>query len=89
MSNPIDKAIASAEAAEAESRVVEMRRFPVTISSSGRPAAVDLPADATDGEIAELAGWLLTAVLNTHRAERAKNAPNRLVVATALPPKPS
>ena len=66
--DPIASAIAIAEAPAP----VEIRQFQVTISSTGRPAAVILPVDASDAEIAEVCGWILTAVMNTHRQERAQ-----------------
>lgn len=56
------------------------RQFTATIASTGRVAAIVLPADATDGEIAEFCGWVLGPVLATFRAERAKSAASRLVV---------
>lgn len=69
MSDQVERAIAAAEAQE---RVVPMRQINVTISSTGRPAALAVPVDATEAEIAEVAGWLLTSVLQSYRAERAK-----------------
>lgn len=68
-SDQIDAAIAAVDQPEQP----EMRQFAVTIASTGRQAAVMLPVDASDAEIAEFCGWVLTAVLNTHRAERGKS----------------
>jgi antitoxin (DNA-binding transcriptional repressor) of toxin-antitoxin stability system len=75
--DPIDAAIA---AVEATPEPVELRQFQVTISSTGRPAAVLLPVDATDAEIAEFCGWILTAVMNAHRQERAQKPAARILV---------
>lgn len=47
--------------------------------ATGRPIAVALPTDATDAEIAEVAGWLLTDVTGVYRAER--EVRGRLVIA--------
>lgn len=74
-------AIAAAEQPEP----VAMRQFQVTIASTGRPAAIALPVDATDGEIAEVCGWVLSAVLNTHRVERARAASPVLEIARVMP----
>jgi hypothetical protein len=77
----LDEALAAAA-----KLTVTMRQFNVTISSTGHPAVLALPEDATDAEIAEVAGWLLTAVMNGYRAERAKSPAARLIVpAVALP----
>jgi hypothetical protein len=76
--DPVDAAIAAAS--KAPKAEVPLRRFQVTISSTGRPAMAILPADATDAEIGEFAGWLLTAVMNTYRAERAKRPASRILV---------
>ena len=76
--DPIEAAIASADA-------VTMGQYPVTITSTGRPAMVALPVDATDGEVAELAGWLLTGLLAHFRAERAKTAGGRIHIVGRMP----
>lgn len=75
MSDPIDAAIA-ATALPAEVQVVEI---PVTLSSSGRPAIVTLPADATDAELVDLAGWLLTRV-RAHIREAQQGPASRIIV---------
>jgi hypothetical protein len=62
--------IAAAIARAEQPEQIAMRQWPVTIRSTGRPALVALPIDATDAEIAEVCGWILTAVMGTHRAER-------------------
>lgn len=78
--DPIKAAVAAAEQPPAQT----LRQWgPVTISSTGRLAAVGLPPDATDGEIAEVAGWLLTQVLNAYRAERAAKHPESRILVPA------
>ena len=74
--DPIDAAIAAAE----EPAPVAMTQLQVTISSTGRPAVIAIPDDATDGEIAELAGWLLTQVLMAFRQKRAAAPASRIIV---------
>lgn len=54
--------IAAAIAAPAEPPQVAMVQKQVTISSTGRPAVVLVPADATPAELAELCGWMLTTL---------------------------
>ena len=76
--DPVDAAIAAAE----QPASIPMRQFPVTIASTGRPAVVALPVDATDAEIAEVCGWILTAVMGTHRQERAQKPAARILVAS-------
>lgn len=76
--DPIDAAIAAASAPP----LVTMRELRVTIASTGRPAIIAIPADASDGELAELAGWMLTQVLGALRAERAKGPRPRILVPT-------
>jgi hypothetical protein len=77
--DPIAAAIAAAE----EPPPVRMRQFQVTISSTGRPAAALLPADVTDAELAEFTGWLLTAVMNGLRTERARGPASRILIPRA------
>jgi prevent-host-death family protein len=76
----IDAAIAAAEAPQS----VVMKQIPVTISSTGRPAAVIVPADASEAELVELAGWFLVQVIPGFRAEREKGAASRLVVPSGV-----
>lgn len=76
MSDRIDAAIAAAD----EPEPVALVQLEVTISSTGRPAVLALPNDATDGEIAELAGWLLTSVLQGFRQKRAAAPASRIIV---------
>jgi hypothetical protein len=68
VSRPIDAAIAAAEQPEP----VRMVQIPVTIASTGRPAQIVIPADATDAELAELCGWMLTQVMNSLRQQRSQ-----------------
>jgi len=70
----VDAAIAAAP------QPVAMRQIQVTISSTGRPAVLAIPADASEAELVELAGWLLVNVIPAFRAEREKGAASRLVV---------
>lgn len=71
----VDEAIAATDAAE---RQVAMIRIPVQLSTTGRPAAIDLPADASDAELVDLAGWILTA-LRAHIAATSRPT-SRLIV---------
>lgn len=73
----LDAAIAAEAAKPVE---VAMQQINVTISSTGRPAIIVIPNDVSDSELAELAGWVLTAVLNAKRAEREKGAASRILV---------
>lgn len=68
MTDQINKAIAATE------KTIEMMAIPVTLSSSGKPAQINIPADMTEGELAELCGWILTAVLGHIRARKADPA---------------
>ena len=83
MSDPLHimppRAVDAAIAAAAKP-TVQMARIKVMIASTGRPAAIEFPADATDGELAELCGWILTVVMGSLRAERAKTASGRILV---------
>jgi hypothetical protein len=63
----IDAAIAGATQPQ-----VLLRQIKVTIASTGRPALIAIPVDATDSELAELCGWVLTNVMGVMRSERAK-----------------
>lgn len=51
-------------------RTVALAQYDLTIASSGRPARILVPADATDGELAELAGWMLTQLMAAMRTKR-------------------
>lgn len=77
--------LAAAIAAADQPKPVDMRQINVTIGSTGRPAILAIPVDATDSELAELAGWMLTAVMNTLRQERAAK-PSIHIVRGPLPP---
>lgn len=72
----IDAAISAAD----EPAPVVMTQLQVTISSTGRPAVVAIPEDATDAEIAEFAGWILTSVLMAFRQKRAAAPASRIIV---------
>lgn len=72
--------IAAAIAATDQPAPVEMLTIPVTIASSGRPFQVSIPIDMTDGELAEVMGWMGSAILNHLRAERLKTAGGRIIV---------
>jgi hypothetical protein len=62
----------------------KLRQWAAQIASTGRQAAILLPPDATDGEIAEFCGWVLGPVLATYRAERASPRP-RIERVAAMP----
>lgn len=79
ITDPVEAAISAVEQPS-----VRMAQFQVTIASTGRPAMLAIPADASDGELAELAGWLLTQVMGSLRTERAKAAP-RIAIARSMP----
>lgn len=86
---PLDK-IDPAVAAAAKSEPLAMRQFQVIIGSTStpdrpRPAMCALPVDATDAEIGEFAGWILTAVVNAYRADRQTKEAGGLVIARSLP----
>lgn len=84
MGDVVDQAIATA--ANAEPAPLKMVQLNAKIASTGRPASILIPADATEGEIAELAGWMLTFVLKAARNSAAQRAAGRLaVVRSALP----
>lgn len=77
MTDKIDAAIAETD------QSVDMIEIPVQIASTKRPAIIAIPADCTDGELAELCGWMLTQVLGSLRAKAARSP---LVVAKRIPP---
>lgn len=68
--------------AAVETPQVELRQWTATIASTGRPATILLPADASDGEIAEFCGWVLSSVMAAHRVEREKASAGRILVPT-------
>jgi hypothetical protein len=72
----VDQAIAAAS----EPAPVQMIQVPVTIGSTGRPAQIIIPADATDSELAELCGWMLTSVMGSLRAQRAAAPASRIIL---------
>ena len=71
--------IGAAIAAIEQPAPVQLRQWTATIASTGRTAAILLPPDATDGEIAEFVGWVLGPVMATYRQERAQPAARILV----------
>ena len=72
--DPIAAAIAAVD------KPVLLRQIQITIGSTGRPAVLAIPADASDAEIAELAGWMLTSLLSQLRKERQKGPASRILV---------
>lgn len=66
MPDAIDHAIAAA----AEPSTIKLARIQVVISSTQRPAAIEIPVDATDAELAELCGWMLATVMGQLRTQR-------------------
>lgn len=79
MSDPIDKAIAAAEA-----KMPELIQVPVRISSTGRPVILAVPEDLTDVEIIELGGFILMG-LRRHIAASQQQAASSLVIARGMP----
>jgi hypothetical protein len=75
-----DPVAAAVEAVEATPEVQPMREFKAQIASTGRLGAILLPVDASDGEIAEFCGWVLSAVMNTYRVEREKAPSPRIII---------
>lgn len=65
---------------QAERPAIRMARIPVTISSTQRPAAVEVPADATADELAELCAWILTQVRVGLREQAEHPARGRIVL---------
>lgn len=72
--------VAAAIAAVEEPKPVALIQQQVTIASTGRPAIIAVPADATDSELAELAGWMLTALMGALRAQRAASPASRIIL---------
>jgi hypothetical protein len=83
--NGEDKLAAAITAAE-EPKMIEVA---VGISSTGRTFQVRFPDDASEPELAEFAGWVLTTLLLHQRAKAAtKSKPeSRLVVARGSLPR--
>ncbi len=79
MADPIDEAIAATE------QTVEMVTIPVTIGSTGRPVQLIIPRDITESELAELCGFMLTAMLGIARSIAADPMHGRIVHARKLP----
>lgn len=80
--DPVEAAIGAAE-----KRAVQLKQWQVTIGSTGRPTLLALPVDVTEGEIAELAGWLLTTLLRSRRVEQQQAKTPRLVIARGRVPR--
>jgi hypothetical protein len=82
----VDQAIAAAAGEAADPvRMVQLR---VTIGTTGRPAAVLLPADATESEVSQLAGWLLTTVAKAARTGEEQRKRSGIIVARGRVPTP-
>lgn len=77
-------AIDAAIEAATEPPAVQMASVQIRISSTGRPFALQFPADMTDSELAEATGWMLTTLLVSLRTERAKTAQGRIIVPGGL-----
>jgi hypothetical protein len=86
MADKIDAAIA---AQPGHRTPPPMLQFNAVISSTGRPAALVLPEDATDAEILEVMGWIAVVVTGMYRQARAKSGAGRIEVVRSMPPKPS
>lgn len=65
---------------QAERPAIRMARIPVTIASTQRPAAIEVPADATADELAELCAWILTQVRVGLREQAEHPARGRIVL---------
>ena len=74
--DPVDAAIAAAS----EPPPVRLAQVQVTIASTGRPAVIAIPDDATDAEIAELCGWMLTTLMGSLRERRTTAASGRILL---------
>lgn len=61
-------------------QAVAMEQLTVTISSTGRPFAVAIPADMTDGELLEVVGWMGTALRQHIAARRMQTAGGRIIL---------
>jgi hypothetical protein len=91
MVDPVEAAIHSIEAAavpvgsptsvalDYHNVPLQMQQINVNLAS-GRPAIIAIPSDATDAELADLAGALLTQVIQQKRAEREKGPAARILV---------
>lgn len=77
MADPIDEAIAAAEAA---SQFNDHTTYPLQVSCSGRVAALVLPANLTDEEAIELA---VTLLMRLRLVTRLPSSP--IVTARSLP----
>ena len=77
--DPIDAAIAATDEPP-------MLHVPVKIASTGRMYGIIVPVDppATEGELAELCGWMLTNLLGQVRAIAAAGK-SPIVVARGMP----
>ena len=73
MADKVDEAIAAAAAP-----AVKILGIPVQMSSSGRPAMLQIPDDCSDAELVDLAGWLLTVVRQHVAANRGSKS--RIVI---------
>jgi len=74
----LDKAIA----AEAAPQAVPMVQAQVTISSTGRPFQIAVPADLTDSEMVEIVGWMTTSLRKQIEANRQQKP--RILVPTGV-----
>ena len=63
-----EKLAAAIQAAE-RPKAIRMARLNVTIASTQRPVAIEFPADISESELAEFAGWMLTKLLFQIRAQ--------------------
>ena len=64
-----EKLAAAIQAAE-RPKAIRMARLNVTIASTQRPVAIEFPADISESELAEFAGWMLTKLLFQMRVSR-------------------
>lgn len=78
MNDPIDQAIAAADA-----KMPELIQVPVRISSTGRPVILAVPEDLTDVEVIELGSFILVG-LRRHIAASKQQA-SGIIVARGMP----
>lgn len=86
----VGAAVKAVEEREAEAQSVEEHaQVNLTITSTGRHVVFSYPVDLTDGELLEWIGFLGNNLRQALIAQRAAAAGPQLVVARALPQRPT